>query len=168
MCEIDLIMELWDAYDEKFNKIEGMTLVRGEEVPDGVFHLVCEIIVRHTDGTYLLMQRDPQKHLGGMWEATAGGSALQGEDPITCALRELSEETGIKADKLKEVGRVLHRLHKSIYVDYLCETDADKDSVVLQEGETSAYKWVTVEELRSMSRDELATQRMLNFIEELK
>lgn len=48
-------MELWDAYDEKLNKIEGMTLVRGEEVPDGVFHLVCEIIVRHTDGTYLLI-----------------------------------------------------------------------------------------------------------------
>ena len=63
-------MEIWDAYDEKLNKIEGMTLVRGEEVPDGVFHLVCEIIVKHTDGTYLLMQRDPRKHLGGMWEAT--------------------------------------------------------------------------------------------------
>ena len=53
-------------------------------------------------------------------------------------------------------------------MDYLCETDVDKSSVVLQEGETSTYKWVTAEELRSMSRDELATQRMLNFIEELK
>ncbi|MDY4693941.1 MAG: NUDIX domain-containing protein, partial [Blautia sp.] len=105
---------------------------------------------------------------GGMWEATAGGSALQGEDPMTCALRELSEETGIKADKLTEVGRVLHHLHKSIYVDYLCETDADKTSVVLQEGETSAYKWVTAEELRSMPRNELATMRMLYFIKDLK
>ena len=161
-------MELWDAYDEKINKIEGMTLVRGEEVPDGVFHLVCEIIVRHADGTYLLMQRDHRKHLGGMWEATAGGSALQREDPIICALRELSEETGIKADKLTEVGRVLHHLHRSIYVDYLCETDVDKDSIVLQVGETSGYKWVTAEELRSMTRNELATQRILNFIEELK
>lgn len=161
-------MEVWDAYDEKLNKIEGMTLVRGEEVPDGVFHLVCEIIVKHTDGTYLLMQRDPGKHLDGMWEATAGGSALQGEDPMSCALRELSEETGIKADKLTEVGRVLHHLHKSIYVDYLCETDADKTSVVLQEGETSAYKWVTAEELRLMPRNELATMRMLNFIKDLK
>jgi 8-oxo-dGTP pyrophosphatase MutT (NUDIX family) len=161
-------MEQWDAYDAKLNKIGGMTLIRGEEVPDGVFHLVCEIIVRHTDGTYLLMQRDPRKHLGGMWEATAGGSALQGEDPLTCARRELSEETGIKADKLIEVGRVLHHLHRSIYVDYLCETDADKNSVVLQEGETSAFKWVTAAELGSMTRDELATQRMLNFIEELK
>lgn len=51
---------------------------------------------------------------------------------------------------------------------YLCETDIDKNNVVLQEGETSAFKWVTAEELRSMTRDELATQRMLNFIEELK
>ena len=59
-------MELWDAYDAKLNKIDGMTLIRGEEVPDGVFHLVCEIIVRHADGTYLLMQRDPGRHLGRM------------------------------------------------------------------------------------------------------
>ncbi len=161
-------MELWDAYDSKLNKIDGMTLIRGEEVPDGFFHLVSEIIVRHVDGTYLLMQREPGRHLGGMWEATAGGSALQGEDPLACALRELSEETGIKADKLTEVGRVLHHLHKTIYVDYLCETDSEKNSVVLQEGETSAFKWVTAAELGSMTRDELATQRMLNFIEELK
>ena len=47
-------MELWDAYDENFNKIDGMTLIRGEEIPDGVFHLVSEIIVKHIDGTYLL------------------------------------------------------------------------------------------------------------------
>ncbi len=50
-------MELWDAYDGNFSKIDGMTLVRGNEIPDGVFHLVSEIIVRHSDGTYLLMQR---------------------------------------------------------------------------------------------------------------
>ncbi|SHI27246.1 8-oxo-dGTP pyrophosphatase MutT, NUDIX family [Butyrivibrio fibrisolvens DSM 3071] len=167
MDERAAVMELWDAYDSKLNKIDGMTLIRGEEVPNGFFHLVSEIIVRHVDGTYLLMQREHGRHLGGMWEATAGGSALQGEDPLACALRELSEETGIKADKLTEVGRVLHHLHRSIYVDYLCETNIDKNSVVLQEGETSAYKWVSAEELRSMPREALATQRMLNFIEEL-
>ena len=30
--------------------------------------MVCEIIVRHIDGSYLIMQRDKRKHLGGMWE----------------------------------------------------------------------------------------------------
>ena len=63
-------IELWDAYDAKLNKIGDVTLVRGEDVPDGYFHLVSEIIVKHTDGSYLIMQRDRRKHLGGMWEAT--------------------------------------------------------------------------------------------------
>ena len=161
-------MEKWDAYDRHLNKIDDLTLIRGEMIPDGVFHLVCEIIVKHTDGTYLLMQRDKRKHFGGMWEATAGGSALKGEDPLTCAIRELQEETGIVSDKLVEIGRVLHHGHQTYYVDYLCTTDTDKNSIILQEGETSAYKWVTYDELRSMSRDEIATQRIQNFIEELR
>ena len=87
--------ELWDAYDKKFNKIENTTLVRGEAIPDGIYHLVSEVIVKHTDGSYLLMQRDLRKHHGGEWEVTAGGSALQGENGLVAAIRELKEETGI-------------------------------------------------------------------------
>ncbi|KEY48177.1 NUDIX hydrolase [Streptococcus equinus] len=160
-------MELWDAYDAHLNVIAGQVLVRGEKIPKGVYHLVSEVIVRHQDGTYLLTQRNPRKNLGGMWEATAGGSALQGESPLECVKRELREETGILTGDFIEVGRVLHQRHQTYYVNYLCHTDVDKDSIVLQEGETSAYKWVTAEELRQMSREELATQRIQNFIEEL-
>ena len=160
-------MELWDAYNRDFKKIQGITLIRGEAIPEGFFHLVCDIIVRRTNGSYLIMQRDKRKHLGGMWEATAGGSALQGEDPLTCARRELREETGITSDNLIEVGRVIHYGHQSLYVDYLCVTDIDENDIVLQEGETADYKWITADELRKMSRDELATQRILTFIEEL-
>ena len=50
---------------------------------------------------------------------------------------------------------------------YLCVTDVDKNSAVLQDGETMAFKWVTAGELRGMSRDELATMRPLNLIGEL-
>lgn len=160
-------MELWDAYDAHLNVIAGQVLVRGEKIPKGVYHLVSEVIVRHQDGTYLLTQRNPRKNLGGMWEATAGGSALQGESPLECVKRELREETGIVTGDFVEVGRVLHQRHQTYYVNYLCHTDVDKESIVLQEGETSAYKWVTAEELRQMSREELATQRIQNFIEEL-
>lgn len=62
-------MELWDAYDERFNKTDGIVLVRGEQIPDKCFHLVSEIIVKHKDGSFLIMKRDKRKHLGGMWEA---------------------------------------------------------------------------------------------------
>ena len=161
-------MEQWDAYNKDFEKIEGMTLIRGETIPNGVYHLVSDVIVRHTDGTYLLMRRDSRKHFGGMWEATAGGSALKGENPLACAVRELREETGIQADDLTEVGRVVNDNNHTIYVEFLCVTDWPKDKILLQEGETSAYKWVTRDELISMKKDELVTERMQRFIGDLK
>ena len=163
-------MELWDAYDADFNKIEGITLVRGEEASfsDDVFHLVCDILVRHTDGTYLLMQRDPRKHYGGMWEASAGGSALQGETPVDAARRELAEETGIVATDLIEVGRISDASHHSVYAEFLCITDWNKDNIRLQDGETVAYRWVRESELLAMGKEELVTYRIQQFIEELK
>ena len=159
-------MELWDAYDKDFRKVPNVTLIRGDAIPKGLYHLVCDIIVRHTDGSYLLMQRDRRKPFGGMWEATAAGSALQNESPLECAMRELWEETGIRADNLIEVGTV--RGFDAIFVEYLCETDCEKDCVTLQEGETVAYKWISRGELVSMKKDELLTDRVQGFIEELR
>lgn len=161
-------MEIWDAYDCNFEKIEGKQLVRGEKIEGGLFHLVCDILVKHTDGTYLLMQRDYRKSYGGMWEATAGCSALKGETPLMCAVRELREETGIVASKLTEVGRITDDSVHCIYVEFLCVTDWDKDNITLQEWETIAYKWVSREELLGMKSDQLVTERMQNFIDELK
>ncbi len=161
-------MELWDSYDNRGNRIPGETLVRGEPVPEGRFHLVCEVLVRHRDGTYLLMRRDPGKHYGGFWEATAGGSALRGEAALDCALRELREETGIRAEDLTELGTVIHRGHRTIYTEFLCETDWDKTAVTLQDGETVAFRWVRKEEFRTLDRTNLVTTRMQIFVPELR
>lgn len=160
-------MELWDAYNSSFIKIKNVTLVRGEPIPKDIFHLVCEILVKHADGTFLLMKRDPKKHFGGMWEATAGGSALTGENPFQCAVRELKEETGIISTDLIEVGREISNRTHSIYVEFLCVTDWNKNEISLQEGETVNYKWVSKEELLSMNKDELVTERMQKYIDEL-
>lgn len=161
------MVEMWDAYDRQFNKIETATLVRGKSVPDGMYHLVCEIIVKHNDGTYLLMQRDFEKHLGGMWELTAGGSALKGETPMECAVRELREETGIVSCNLQELKRIIHDGHHSLYVEYLCITDWDKNAVILQDGETVDYKWVDKTALLEMGTDALASYRALEIVKEL-
>ena len=89
------VPEIWDAYLPN-GTLAGCNLVRGEPIPNGLYHLVGEILVRHADSDYLLMQRDPRKpNYGGFFEATAGGSALKGEDAYCCARRELQEETGI-------------------------------------------------------------------------
>ena len=124
--------ELWDAYDKTWNKIEGLTLVRDEAIPDGIYHLVCDVAVKHRDGSYLLMQRDSNKHYGGMWELSAGGSALKGETAFDCALRELREETGITASNLEEIGRVVQDAKHCLFVECLCVTGCQKDAIVLQ------------------------------------
>ena len=133
--------EIWDAYHPD-GTLAGRDLVRGEPIPSDLRHLVSEILVRHTDGDYLLMQRDPRKpNYGGYFEATAGGSALKGEDAYRCAQRELREETGIDAGTLTSIGRFVS--HNTIYETFLCVTDCDKNSVKLQKGETVSYKWVS-------------------------
>ena len=162
------MLELWDAYDSNFNRIHGITLRRGETIPDGLYHLVCEILVKHADGSYLLMQRSANKHFGGLWEATAGGSALQGETPLECAARELREETGIVSDELIEVGRTISSNTRSIYVEFLCITSWDKENILLQEGETSDYRWVSKEDFIHMSPKILVTKRIQKFIEDLQ
>lgn len=152
-------MEKWDAYNSNLEKVDGITLIRGKEseIPDGIYHLVCEILVRHTDGSYLLMKRDYRKHYGGMWEATAGGSALMGENPLQCARRELKEETGIQAIELTEVGTEIDDKTHCIYVEFLCITEWEKQNIKMQEGETIDFKWVNRDELISMSHKELVT-----------
>ena len=160
-------MEIWDAYNSQFEIIDGLTLIRGEEysIPDGVYHLVCHILVKHTDGTYLLMQKDSRKSYPEMWEATAGGSALRGEKPLECALRELEEETGIVASKLEEIKRFVWNPTHCIYVEYLCVTDCDKHAIVLQEGETVDFKWVEGKEIIKMPSSELLSERMRQYIQ---
>ena len=134
-------MEIWDAYLAD-GTLANRDLVRGEPIPKGIYHLVCEILVRHIDGDYLLMKRDKQKpNYGGYYEATAGGSALKGENKISCAKRELLEETGISAADLREIGQYVS--HDTIYYNFLCVTDCDKASIILQEGETTSYKWAS-------------------------
>jgi len=136
-------MEIWDAYLAD-GTLAGRELVRGEPIPERLYHLTCDILVRHTDGSYLLMQRDRAKpNYGGWYEASAGGSALKGEDRLTCARRELREETGIARGELTEIGRCIIR--DTIYHQYLCLTDQDKTSVTLQPGETCGFRWLTEE-----------------------
>ncbi len=139
-------MELWDAYKAD-GTLAGFDLVRGEKIPEGCFHMVCEAVIQHEDGDYLLMQRSFEKDIyPGAWEIGAGGSALKGEDKLAAVLREVREETGIDTGEVEELYRVVHEERQVIYYGYLLKTDYAKNAIKLQEGETIDYKWLTKEE----------------------
>ena len=138
-------MELWDGYDADGNKL-NIDLVRGEPIPDGTYHLVAEVLVRHTDGSYLVTQRALDKHqYGGYWEASAGGSVLKGETALEAAARELFEETGIRANNLELLDTLVGE--HAIFVTYLCLTGWSKKGIALQENETIDYFWLSHSEL---------------------
>lgn len=165
-------MELWDAYNKNEEKA-GVDLVRGEEIPKGLYHLVVSTVVRHKDGTYLLLKRNEEQPLApGFEEVGISGAVLKGETPVRAALRELREETGIRTERLDLIYHLISEGMRGICYGYLCMTDIPKDSVVIQEREVSAYRWVTEEELLEFCESDacIPTQRVWleSFLDELR
>jgi len=142
-------MELWDLYDinlNPLNKTWERRKSRDQGIPDGEYHIVCDLLIRHADGDFLLTRRDLNKEIApGLWEASAGGSALAGETAEEAAYREMFEETGLKAEKLEFVGNIVSEWSHSIFFSYVAYVSCDKNSFKLQEGETIDYKWVNLE-----------------------
>ena len=139
--------ERWDAYTRD-KQPTGETLIRGKAIPEGRYHLVCEVAVQHENGDFLLMKRDPDKAAFPGWlECTAGGCALQGEDEFACIRRELFEETGLREDRFELVGTIVNDAARCLYFEFFCRTGADPASIRLQQGETVAWRWVSREEL---------------------
>ena len=139
-------MELWDAYTRNGVKTGGV-LVRGQRMWPGIYHLVCEVLVRHVDGSYLCMIRSRQKPNYPLYpECTAGGSALKGDTPLDCIRRELKEETGIECNEFEQVNVTVRECYATIFYSYVCTVDWPKDQITLQEGETEAFQWLSEEE----------------------
>ncbi len=148
MEELKAAQEVWDAYYPD-GTYAGKDLLKGQRIPEEYRHVVAEVFVMHKDGSILLMQRDYGKqHYPGFWESGAGGSVLKGESFEEGAQRKLLEETGIVAEIFTPKYTVVTR--SAIYKGYLTVTDMEKDSVVLQKGETVAYKWVKKEEFMTI------------------
>ena len=105
--------EIWDLYNEK-RELTGRDQIRGEEIPQGYYHLVVHVWIRNSNGKYLISQRSADRPMNPLkWECV-GGSVLKGEDSLSGALRETREEVGLllspESGKLIDsvVGRVVN------------------------------------------------------------
>ena len=149
-------MELWDLYNEH-RELTGRDHIRGEEVPQGFYHLVVHIWIRNSKGKYLISQRSADRPAYPlMWECV-GGSVTKGEDSLTGALRETKEEVGLTLSpedgKLvySVVGRVVNGVKFTDIVDvWLFEYDGP---VLLDQASTKEVAqtaWMTKEQIRAL------------------
>lgn len=149
-------MELWDLYNER-RELTGRDHVRGEEVPQGCYHLVVHIWIRNSKGEYLISQRSADRPTFPlMWECV-GGSVVKGEDSLTGALRETQEEVGLTLSpedgKLvySVVGRVVSGVKFTDILDvWLFEYDGPVSLEDATTKEVVRTAWMTKEHIKEL------------------
>lgn len=144
-------MELWDLYD-KNRKPLGRTVMRGEKLEEGEYHVIVNVLSVNNEGKILITKRHPYKNYGGMWEIT-GGAAIKGETSAQAAARELFEETGLKAapDELSYSSTLIRTRTRSIVDCFLYNGNFSENDIILQPGETVDYKLVSPYQLKQMA-----------------
>lgn len=140
--------EYFDLYSADRRRL-GKKIRRGAPIPPGEFHIVVQIMTINSKGEILLTQRVPQKSSGGKWECS-GGCAISGETSKEAAVRELFEETGIRA-YTSEISLEWSIITDSMFRDfYIVNKNVTLDRLVLQAEEVCAAKWVTYNRLCEM------------------
>ena len=131
--------EIWDLYDGHGEKT-GRTMIRGEAIPAGFYHIGVHIWPMNDKGELLIQRRSMNvQWKPGIWAVT-GGSAVSGEEPLTAARRELGEELGYSAseEEMRFVAR-LRRSNSYCYV-YAVKINQPESGFSLQQEEVSAVR----------------------------
>lgn len=149
-------MELWDLYNER-RELTGRDHIRGEEIPQGFYHLVVHIWIRNSKGEYLISQRSADRPTFPlMWECV-GGSVTKGEDSLTGALRETMEEIGVtlSPDEGKMVcsviGRVVNGVRFTDILDvWLFRYDGPVSLEQATTKEVAQTVWMTKDQIKEL------------------
>ena len=165
--------EFWDLYNEGRERT-GKIHVRGQQIPQGYYHLVVHVWIRNRRGEYLIAQRSADRPAEPLkWECV-GGSALQGEDSLAAALRETKEEVGIDLPREKGqiaysvTGRVIDGVRFTDIVDaWLFEYDGEADLNQATTQEVAQVKWMTREQIMDLYQEKQLVHTLGYFFSEL-
>ena len=160
-------MELWDVYNEKRQPL-GKVHQRGIPMKRGEYHVSVFVWVFNSKGEVLLTKRSPEKRsFPNMWALT-GGAVQAGETSLAAVQRELSEETGIRAEQA-EFSLIMTFLRKDYFCDvYFLKKDVPLADLTMQEGETCDALWIDRAGFEQMIRQKQIASPDVNSYHELR
>lgn len=140
-------MEQWDLYTAAREKA-GVTIARGQTIPQGFYHLSVSVWIVNKAGQFLLTQRHPDKSFPFRWECT-GGCAIAGESSLQAAVREVREELGLVLTP--QDGQCIRQERREAQQDFydvwLFHRDVPLEELTLQPSEVVSARWVSFPEL---------------------
>ncbi len=146
-------MEVWDLYDRNRCRLKE-TMVRGEPVPAGCYHLVVHVCLFNKKGELLIQKRHPDKKgWPGLWDISVGGSAVAGDDSRSAAERETLEEVGIEIDLSEIAPRLTVSGANSIDDYYMVLYDAPLSAFTPQPEEVTELQWVDKKTLMTLVKN---------------
>ncbi|MBR4096714.1 MAG: NUDIX domain-containing protein [Oscillospiraceae bacterium] len=166
-------MELWDLYDENRNPT-GREHIRGNEIPDGCYHLVVHVWIRNSKGQYLISQRSANRPTFPlMWE-TVGGSVQKGETSLQGAIREVQEEVGIDiigTENNLVFSQVRKQINGKKFNDildvWLFEYNGEVKLDNATTDEVAQTKWLTVAEIKELYESKQLVSTLGYFFEKI-
>lgn len=149
---VPVSQELLDVVDRE-DRVTGVKM-RGEIHAQGLMHRAVHILVFNSAGRLFMQKRSMSKDESpGRWDTSAAGHVDSGETYRQCAVRELAEELGIKADSSLE--RMFHvdpsGANGMEHIDvYRCYYDGE---LRLQAEEIDDGKWLSEHQVDQLAAD---------------
>lgn len=159
--------ELLDVLDENGIKT-GEVLPRKEVHKRGLWHRIIVVAIVNEKNEVLIQQRSNNKDKNpGMWDISVTGHLSAGQDSLTAATREISEEVSVSLGYSVEVRdfrfmfsyrkeeKVNDEHYDRQFYDFfiLRQNGLTSDNIRFQAEEVQAIKFVSISELNQMREE---------------
>lgn len=165
--------EMLDVLDENGIKT-GEILPRSEVHKRGLWHRIIVVAIVNEKNEILMQQRSHNKDKNpDMWDISVTGHLSAGQDSLTAATREISEEVSVSLGYSVEVKdfRFMFSFRKEQevnekhfdrqYYDFfiLRQKGLNENNIKFQTSEVQAIKFVNINELNEMREKNIVVER---------
>ena len=165
--------ELLDVLDENGIKT-GQILPRKEVHEKGLWHRIIVVAIVNEKNEILIQQRSHNKDKNpDMWDISVTGHLSAGQDSLTAATREISEEVSVSLGYSVEVRdfRFMFSFRKEEKVNdnhydrqfydffILRQNGLSENNIRFQSSEVQSIKFVTISELNEMREKNILVNR---------